>query len=224
MDNIEKVFVANGFDRKKVRKYMKRKNRQREERPEIKGAVSIPYVKGVSEEYKRIMTKHGIMTAMKSGRKVKVLHNKAKTPLGDKRKDCVYEINCGCQECVYIGQTGARWEERRKQHMSNIRVTEQELYSAGEMDIKRARDRMEGPSGKLYAHAAQDCNQGIDWATSGPLKFERKEKQRKIKESIETYKMELKGKRTLNICEDLDIKWKSLIEKRYERRRNGSQT
>ena len=217
--NIEKVFVANGFNRRQVQRYMKPKNRERIEE-ERKGIVSVPYVKKVSEQYKRILSKYGIMAAMKSGKKVKDLQCKVKMPLGDKKRNVVYKIECGCKKCVYIGQTEARFEERKKQHKDNVRKTREKLENGTEMDKKVAEAMMAGPSGKLYEHAVRQCQEEVKWATAKPIVSEKNEKQRKVKESIETYKAQLRGTKVLNICDNLDIKWKSLLEKKYKKKRD----
>ena len=127
------------------------------------------------------MGKHGIMTAMRSGRKVKDLQCKAKTPLGDKRRNLVYKVECGCEECVYIGQTGASWEERRKQHQDKIRLTKEKLTSNLAMERKEAEINMAGQSGRLYEHAAKECDKEVNWESATPVRMEKGWKQRKVK-------------------------------------------
>ena len=59
-NNIEKVFVANGFDKRKVGKYMARGERQNVDRPENKGFVAILQVRKYAEKYRGIMAKYGV--------------------------------------------------------------------------------------------------------------------------------------------------------------------
>ena len=78
------------------------------------------------------MEKHGFKVAFKSGQKVKEVNKKLKTPLGERRKELVYEIVCKCGKCVYVGQTEQTWGERRDQHMDNIRYGRSELEGGTE--------------------------------------------------------------------------------------------
>ena len=103
LQNIEDVFVANGYDRAKVRRYMhEKKKSETEEAEEYRGVVSIPYLKGLSEKFKRITEEHGIRTTFRPGRKLKQLKVRVQHPLGNKRKAVVYKIPCGCERAVYI--------------------------------------------------------------------------------------------------------------------------
>jgi hypothetical protein len=225
LENIEKVFVANGFDRKDVNEKMKRKTEQSEmegvtgdlQEEHKRGAISVPYLRGVSEEYRRMMNRHGFRTAFKSGTKVNELQNKVKRPLGDKKRDVVYKIECGCGECVYIGQTKQRWDERKKQHCDNIRYTEQDLITGTESSKLKAEMRTNGIGGGLVKHVAMECEKRINWEKSGPLTQERGWKQRRVKESIETYKQGIGGKKLMNQCDFLDSGWKRILKEDYQK-------
>ena len=107
------------------------------------------------------MAKRGVRTAMKSGTKVKDLQRKVKKPLGERRRNCIYEIKCGCEKKVYVGQSKARFEERKKQHQQNVKKTIDELRSGKEMDKQNAEIRMKGISGRLYYHATKECDKEI---------------------------------------------------------------
>ena len=59
--NIEDVFVANGYPRERVRRYMEetyQRNDREQEKEESRGTVTIPYLKNVSERFKRIASQH----------------------------------------------------------------------------------------------------------------------------------------------------------------------
>ena len=90
-------------------------------------------------------------------------------------------------------------------------------------DNRDAEIIMAGPSGRMYTHSVKECSEDMKWQEAKMLKMEKGEKQRKVKESIETYKMELKQKNVLNICDHLDMKWKRVIKKKFSRRRDGRQ-
>ena len=55
----------------------------------------MPYLKGFSEIFKRIISKHGVKTAFRSGTKVKELKSKARTPSGEKKANLYnpYHVN-----------------------------------------------------------------------------------------------------------------------------------
>ena len=84
LKNIEDVFVANGCEREKVRKYMETERNGRkelvEENENYRGVVSIPYVQGLSEQLKKVGMKRNFRTAFRPGRKVRDIKT-----LGDKR-------------------------------------------------------------------------------------------------------------------------------------------
>jgi hypothetical protein len=52
LKNVEDVFVANGFERKKVQEYMEEsKGVKNKEEQECRGMVVVPYVRGLSEQF-----------------------------------------------------------------------------------------------------------------------------------------------------------------------------
>ena len=84
LKNVEDVFVANGYDRKVVKQYMKQNVRgEREmEEQQYRGKVIVPYVRGISEQFKRVALKHSFQTAFKPGKKVKdLLKTRSQQPL-----------------------------------------------------------------------------------------------------------------------------------------------
>ena len=86
LKNVEDVFVANGYDRKVVKQYMKQNVRgEREmEEQQYRGKVIVPYVRGISEQFKRVALKHSFQTAFKPGKKVKDLKTRSQQPLREK--------------------------------------------------------------------------------------------------------------------------------------------
>ena len=74
-------------------------------------------MKGFSEIFKRIASKHGIKTAFRPGTKVKELKSTARTPLGDKKANVVYTIPVNVKimfmwekliECSKLGRQNIR--------------------------------------------------------------------------------------------------------------------
>ncbi len=89
------------------------------EKKEFKGFIVIPYVKGLSEPYKRVMEKIGIQVSFKGGTTLKnmLCAPKDKDPKV-KTQNIVYDIRCGEDSCThrYIGETGRTLEERFTEH------------------------------------------------------------------------------------------------------------
>ena len=80
LKNIEDVFAANGYRRERVRKYMeveKNEKKKLAEKEEYRGVVSIPYVRGVSEQFKRVAKRRGFRTPFRPARKVKELRTRS---------------------------------------------------------------------------------------------------------------------------------------------------
>ena len=75
------------------------------EKEEYRGVVSIPYVRGISEQFKRVAMRRGFRTAFRPGRKVKEIKTRSQQPPEDKRKAVVYKIPCKCNKAVYVGET-----------------------------------------------------------------------------------------------------------------------
>ena len=63
----------------------------------------------------------------------------------------------------------------------------------------------------MHQHMVLECEDGIDWKQSGPIVTEKGWKERRVKESIETFKNEVKGKRVLNQCDVLHQSWKNVL-------------
>ena len=72
LKNVEDVFVANGYDGKVLKKYMKKDEREdkMDEERQYRRMVTIPYDRGMSEQFKRLASKHLFRTAFKPGKKV----------------------------------------------------------------------------------------------------------------------------------------------------------
>ncbi len=85
-----------------------------------KGFVVVPYVSGLSEQYKRIMASVGIQVYFKGASTLKSLlcSPKDKDPK-DKMQDVIYCINCNDCDEKYVGETGRTLGERYKDHIKS---------------------------------------------------------------------------------------------------------
>ena len=212
LKNIEDVFVANGYERGKVRKYMETERNGRkelvEENENYRGVVSIPYVQGLSEQFKRVAMKRNFRTAFRPGRKVRDIKTKSQQPLGDKRKAVVYKIPCKCNKAVYVGETWRLFGTRRKEHESKVRLTGEDIRN-GRLDA--ARERMGREDGGLARHSV-DCGSGIDWGEARVVACEYGLRQRKAREGIESLRERSNGNVILNNYEPLTT-WRPTLDR-----------
>ena len=131
MKNIIDVFVDNGYSPEEVKDAMKVKPKnsrnEQEKEKETRGIVVMPNIPNFTEEFNRIAKKHGFRVANKTEQRVKDLISNAKTPLGGKNTNVVYDIPCKCQKHGYTGQTDRKWESREREHQDKVRLTMQDL-------------------------------------------------------------------------------------------------
>ena len=129
------------------------------EKEEYRGVVSIPYVRGVSEQFKTVAMRREFWTAFKPGRKVKEIKTRSQQPLGDKRKAVVYKILCKCNKAVYVGETWRLFKTRKNEHRSKVRLTNENIRNGR---FNAAEERMGKEDGGLARHSVS-CESGIGW-------------------------------------------------------------
>ena len=96
---LEDIFVENGYTKETVQDYLpERQPKVVEDKDDKldKGTVTMPYLKGFPEIFKRILSKHGIKTAFRPVTKIKELKSTARIPLGEKKANVMYHIPCKC--------------------------------------------------------------------------------------------------------------------------------
>jgi hypothetical protein len=85
------------------------------------GTVVIPYVRGISEKFRRIRNRYNIRTIFKTKRS---LRGTVMTTRPDRdaqqTRSCLYSIPCDCGRC-YIGETSRPLEVRIKEHKYILR-------------------------------------------------------------------------------------------------------
>ena len=88
LKNMEDVFVANGYPRETVRRFMEQRpqpvDRTEQEERENRRTVTIPYLKGLSEQFRRSANRHSFRVAFKPGRKVREIKYTCQEPLDEK--------------------------------------------------------------------------------------------------------------------------------------------
>ena len=215
LKNIEDVFMENGYSRKEIREAMqpkqKRTNNKEEEKPD-RGIVVLQNIPNFTPEFNKIARKHGFQVVNKTGRRVRDLTSKAKTPIGDKSTDVVYHIPCKCKLYAYNGETHRKWCSRCKEHRDKVRLTKQDL-EAGNTDAAEA--RMNTNDGGLAKHAAT-CTEDIDWDNARIIGREKGWTQRKYLEGIESLRLKNKGITPLNIYNQME-QWQSVLSSLFEK-------
>lgn len=87
--------------------------------------VVLPYIKGLSEEVRRIMNGHGLDVLYTVPRKLDCLISKGKDQLpANKRTNVIYKLTCNDCSACYIGQTKRYLETRIKEHFKDIKKHE----------------------------------------------------------------------------------------------------
>ena len=154
----------------------------------------MPNVPGFTRQFNKIAKHHKFTVANKAESKVRDLTTSAKTPLGDKNTNVVYNIPCKCDKFAYIGETERKWATRKREYQDKVRLTQEDIK---EGNITRATTRMNDRDGGLAKHATS-CPQEIDWERAKIVGKEHNWTQRKLLEGIETLRQKNEGKTPLN--------------------------
>ena len=112
--HLNKVLVSNGYPESFINQATSR--RVQDDSSKHETMVVIPYVRGLSEELRRICGDYSIRVVFRSGPTLRseLMRVKDRIPVG-KRSSVVYQIPCSCG-MVYIGETVRRLESRVKEH------------------------------------------------------------------------------------------------------------
>jgi predicted GIY-YIG superfamily endonuclease len=91
----------------------------KEEKP--LGCVYIPYVKGFSEKFKRIVNRFNVRTFFRTKHTLRnsLMKTRSKTD-PQQTAECVYGIPCECGRS-YIGETGRPLAMRLREHRHNLK-------------------------------------------------------------------------------------------------------
>ena len=83
--------------------------------------MTVPYVKGLSEAFTRILKGYSISTAAKPHTTVRNILVHPKDRIGDEEKsEMIYKIPCRNCERVYIGEIGTPLGTRVKEHSKEV--------------------------------------------------------------------------------------------------------
>jgi len=121
--------------------------------------VVMPYVKGLSEAFARILKSHGIATANRPHRMLRnfVVHPKDKVKDEDKT-ELIYRVPCKNCSSSYVGETGRKFGLRVKEHKKEV-----DSFTAGKQTrASRARESSATHKSAITDHAVEE-NHVIDW-------------------------------------------------------------
>ena len=94
--------------------------------------AKIPYVKGLSEEIRRILGRYKIRTVFRTMETLGRILTKVKDPTPpEERPGIVYKIKCICGD-FYIGETGRSLTARMKEHKAACRLAAFERSAVAE--------------------------------------------------------------------------------------------
>ena len=125
INRVKQVLSLNGYKTPFVDKVCARStntlNCDREANKQ-RGFTCIPYIKGLAEKVKHILTRYGIRTAFKPVRTLANVFQKPKDMLEETRKKAiVYKFKCKSCPFTYIGQTKRCWSSRCLEHKPGVR-------------------------------------------------------------------------------------------------------
>ena len=127
MEHLARVFKANGFLEKLVRKTLSKPRRQqihelppKEEEPPK--TLHIPYVHGLSEKIGKTCACLGVKAVFKPQSTLKQLLVKVKQKMPEeKKKEVVYQVPCKDCRKVYIGETKRTLKTRISEHKQAVK-------------------------------------------------------------------------------------------------------
>ena len=154
--------------------------KQKNTRANHKGMVVVPYVKGLSEAFARILKSHGIAKASCFHQTLRnfVVHPKDKVRDEEKTK-LIYRVpfkNC-CS--WYVGETGRKFGLRVKEHKKEV-----DSFTVGtQTRASKARESSVTHKSAITDHAMEE-NHVIDWDKANVVDREAQLQTRWIKEAL----------------------------------------
>ena len=121
--------------------------------------VVVPYVKGLSEAFARILKSHGIATANRPYRTLQncVVHPKDKAR-DEEKTELIYRVPCKNCSSSNVGETGSKFGLRIKEHKKEV-----DSFTAGtQTRASRARESSVTHKSAITDHAMEE-NHVIDW-------------------------------------------------------------
>jgi len=142
--------------------------------------VVVPYVKGLSEAFARILKSHGIATANRPHRTLRnfVVHPKDKVK-DEEKTELIYRVPCRSCSSSYVGETGRKFGLRIKEHKKKV----DSFTSGTHTRASRARESSVTHKSAITDHAVEE-NHVIDWHKEKVVDREAQRQTRWIKEAL----------------------------------------
>ena len=129
--------------------------------------ISLPYVKGTSEQLKRIFNDHNINCTFYTTTTLRTLLSHAKDHVpSEQRNNIVYKYDCKDYEAVYFGESKRTIAQRNKEHTRAVRAADTRRYETADHCWK--------------------YNHDFDWENKKIMVYETNTTTRKIKETIDS--------------------------------------
>ncbi len=156
----------NGYPLAVIEKYHNNSPSKQSDRDPPDATVVMPYVKNLSESFRRILSHLSIRTCFKPRVTLRqiLVHPQTKHQ-NIKKNGVVYEIPCGTCNKVYVGQSGRTLEHSMKEHQRSLTSTNCSYYTSA-----------------VAEHAVHN-NHVIDWKKAKVVDHRSSWKQRCIMES-----------------------------------------
>ena len=188
LQHLQSVFEKNGYPRTIIQRVLrKQKSTEADPSNENKKILSLPYIRGLSENLQRTCRPLGITVVHKSNSTLRCILMKVKTPISrDQAKGVIYRIPCECGQ-EYIGETSKSIHERIAEHRRSVR---------------------RGDTNNSIAVHVQTTDHIIKWENAEVLQREQHKTRRKIKEA-----MYIRTSRCMNLDQgmSLDPIWNDII-------------
>ena len=121
LQHLQSVFQKNGYPRTIIQRVLrKQKSTQADPSKEDKKILSLPYIRGLSENLQRTCRPLVFLVVHKSNSTLRSILMKVKTPISrDQVKGVIYRIPCECGQ-EYIGETSKSIHERIAEHRRSV--------------------------------------------------------------------------------------------------------
>ena len=131
----------NGYPKRFILKTSQQKTHPEPTRREQRGFSTLPYVKGTSEQIKRLLDQHGVKVALKPINTIGSLFPKPKDPLTqEETRGAIYRIPCKDCEKSYTGETKRKFETRKKEHQKAVSQLDTKKSALAEHHVKTGHD------------------------------------------------------------------------------------
>jgi hypothetical protein len=129
--HVKTALLMNGYPKKFLRNQLSRVTKKVQSHPQpdtepsnrrALGFTVLPYIRGVTERVKRVLTKANIQVAVSSRNTLRHKLDRLKDPIEQDKERCVvYKIPCAECDSVYVGQTSVARKTRVAQHEADYR-------------------------------------------------------------------------------------------------------